>query len=350
MVSRILIAFFFLGSFSFNVAANSDNPFAKTHSLDIGKDISWSVDVKAEIATKTSADDKGTYYHLRFNNKQLELVASSGSGGLKPKSFNQLQIKDVLIDGKQSSLFKWCLKNQERHSRFLQQGLKVKKGICVTDGKAGSFVMQLNRDTLTSLQKGKKLQIHLKPFRTPLEINYDISDFAAMYTELNAKSKPVVKAVVPVKAASSGSSAGKVTSKKICRAEPPSKYKQLQSVEYSCVDVAAKIDAETQVNSLVNKEKAKEKKAVAEKEKQKKLAEEKRLQEQAVKLKQEESLRIEAAAIAASEMKQAESGGEIAQKMLTMCEKYWNKGEHRCYCQKYIDQAPSEIQANSTCQ
>ncbi len=40
---------------------------------------------------------------------------------------------------------------------------------------------------------------------------------------------------------------------------------------------------------------------------------------------------------------------EIAQKMIKMCEKYWSKGEHRCYCQKYIEYAPDDIQKNSTC-
>ncbi|MFV2003648.1 MAG: hypothetical protein ACC650_00515 [Gammaproteobacteria bacterium] len=347
MSNRIFTSLFLLCIFSFNVSAKNDNPFAKTESLDIGKDISWKADPKAKLATKTISGSKGTYYHLKFNNKQLELLVTSDAGGQKPKKFNQLEIKDVKIDGKRSSLFSWCLKNQERHSRFLQQGLKVKKDICVTDGNTGSFVMNLNKQTLTSLQKGEQLLIMLKPFRTPLELHYDLSDFQVMYTALNANTAPVAKVAVPVKAATS--SRATVSAKKTCSVNPPAKYKSIKSVKYVCTDAAAKQNAESKVNNLVSQEKAKEKKAAAEKEKQKKLAEEKKQQEIAAQLEQEKLLKVEAAAIAASEAKQAAIGGEIAQKMLKVCEKYWNKGEHRCYCQKYIEYAPSEIQANSSC-
>ena len=112
----------------------------------------------------------------------------------------------------------------------------------------------------------------------------------------------------------------------------------------------AKLDAETWVTKLVNKEKEKEKKLAAEKEKQHKLAEEKKQKELAEKLKQDELIQVEAAAIAASQAKQAEIGGEITAKMLKVCEKYWNKGEHRCYCEKYIEHAPKSVQDSSTCQ
>ena len=70
----------------------------------------------------------------------------------------------------------------------------------------------------------------------------------------------------------------------------------------------------------------------------------------AAQLKKEEALAAEAAAVAASQANQAQLGSEISQKMIKVCEKYWSKGEHRCYCQKYIQHAPSEIQASSTCQ
>ena len=67
-------------------------------------------------------------------------------------------------------------------------------------------------------------------------------------------------------------------------------------------------------------------------------------------MKQEELLRAEAAAIAASQAKQAKIGGEITMKMVRVCKKYWDKGEHRCYCQKYIEHAPKSIQESSTCE
>ena len=104
------------------------------------------------------------------------------------------------------------------------------------------------------------------------------------------------------------------------------------------------------MTNLVNQEKERQRKLAAEKEKQRKLAEEQKQKALAAKLKEEERLQAEAAAIAASQAKQAQIDSEITQKMVGVCEKYWNKGEHRCYCQKYIDHAPAIIQASSTCE
>lgn len=339
MFKRFLLPFLILLSLSFHAAAEQ-NPFAKIDKLNIGRDVAWNLNKDAKFAIKTSADHKGTYYHLFFDNKQIKLLITADAAGKNPKNFTQLEITNLKIDGKQSALFKWCLVNQDRHSRFLQQGLSVKKNICDVDGASGVFVMRLNRATLESLQKGKRLSIVLKPFRTPLELNYDISDFKDMYIALNAKPAPVVAAPA----------AKPASVKKKCWAGAPAKYKNIKPVEYDCNDAAAKKDAERWVANLVNKEKEKERKLAAEKEKQRKLAEEKKQAELAAKLKQEELLKAEAAAIAASEAKQAQINNEIKQKMLKVCKKYWDKGEHRCYCQKYIDEAPASIQASSTCQ
>ncbi len=343
MFKQFFTSLFVLWLFSFNVAADV-NPFAKNDSLNIGKDVSWKIDKKAGLATKSSADKKGVYYHLQFDNKQLKLLISSDANAEKPKKYSQLEIKDIQIDGKQSPLFKWCLNNQQRHSRFLQQGLTVKKDVCVVDGNNGLFVMRLNKDTLLALKNGKRLLILLKPFRTPLELKYDISDFGDMYIALNARPAPVVTKAVAVKPKS------KSKAKRKCWAGPPAKYKNIKSVEYDCDDATAKIDAERWVTKLVNQEKEKEQKVLAEQEKQRKLAEQKKQQDLAAKMKQQELLKAEAAAIAASEQKQALINSEITQKMLKVCKKYWDKGEHRCYCQKYIDHAPASIQASSTCQ
>jgi len=341
MLNRFFVSLFLMVVFCFNVSA-TNNPFAKTESLEIGNNISWKIDNEAVWATKSVSDGDGAYYHLRFDNKQLALFITSDASGLSPKKFNQLEILDVQIDGEQSSLFRWCLNNQQRHNRFLQQGLKVKRDICAVNSDAGSFIMQLNVDTLTALQKGSRLLILLKPFRTPLEMHYDISDFNAMYTALNNKPEPVAVKAVPAKAV-----AGKP--KKICWAEPPVKYKNIKSVEYDCDNAAAKKEAEVQLKNQLAEEKAKQDKLAVEKERQLKLAEQKKQKELAEKLKREEQLRAEAAAIAASESKREQISNEITQKMLAVCEKYWSKGEHRCYCQKYIEHAPVDIQANSTC-
>lgn len=349
MLNRFSVSFFVLCLLSFNVSAISDNnPFAKNEALNIGIDINWKIDKKSDVATKSVSDKKGNYYHLQFDNKQLKLIISSDENGVVAKKFSQLEIKDVKIDGKQSMLFKWCLANQQRHDRFLQQGLAVKNNICSIDGDAGSFVMSLDKETLLSLQNGKRLSIILSPFRTPLDLNYDISDFNAMNLVLNAKIEPVAVVAPPKPIA-------KETKTK-CRAEPPAKYINIKPVEYDCGHEAAKKEAEFQVIKLVKQEKAKEQKSAAmaaaravEKEQQRKLAEEKKQKALAAKLKQEEKLQMEAAAIAASEIKQAQLSDEITQKMLKVCEKNWKKGEHRCYCQKYIKHAPGIIQASSTC-
>jgi len=344
MFNRFFASLFLLFFFSFNVsAASGENPFAKNESLNIGKDIAWNIDKQEVLATKTVNDEKGTYYHLQYDNKQLKLSISNDEKGNDPKQFSQLEVKDVAIDGVQSPLFKWCLSNQENHSRFLQQGLSVKKNVCVIDGNAGTFIINLNKDTLLSLQNGNRLLVLLKPFRTPLELNYDISDFKDMYLALNSKPEaPVVKPVAAVAAATKPN--------KKCWAGPPAQYKNIKSVEYDCNDVSAKLDAETWVTKLVSQEKVKEQQLAAEKEKQLKLAEEKKQKELAEKLRLEEQKKAEAAAIAASEAKQAAIGGEITEKMISMCDKFWSKGEHRCYCQKYIDHAPASIKASSTCE
>jgi len=328
--------------FSFNVLA-ANNPFAKKNVLNVGKDVAWNIDKKSVRAVKSMPDGNGAFYHLTFNNKQLIVSISSDENGANSKKFNQFEVKDIKIDGKQNSLFKWCLNNQERHNRFLQQGLNVKKDICKINGNAGTFVMQLNKDTLQAMKNGSRLSIMLKLFRTPLELNYDISDFKDMSLALNAKAAPVVIAAPVVK---------KVTKKKParkCWAGAPPKYSNIKSVEYNCDDSITKLRAENSVAKQVNKEKEKEIKLAAEQEKKRKLAEDKKQKEVAAKLKQEELLQAEAAAIAASEAKQAKISDEIASKMVGVCEKYWSKGEHRCYCQKYIEYAPKSIQASSTC-
>ncbi len=350
MFNQFFLSLFIMCVFSFNVSAkNNNNPFAKTESLLIGKDISWKIDNQAVRATKSMGDGKGNYYHLQFDNKQLKLTISSDMEGLSPKKFSQLEIKDVVIDGKQNPLFNWCLNNQQRHNRFLQQGLKVKKNICIVNGDAGDFAIRLNSNTLISLQQGAELLILLKPFRTPLALHYDISDFEDMVIVLNAKPAPIVAKEVPAPATVEHPKKTIMPTKKECWVSPPVKYKNIKPVKYDCDDEREKINAEAWLTKQVNQQKAKQQKRAAESERQRKLAEQKKQEELAEKLKQEELLQVEAAAIAASEVKQAEISGEITQKMLKVCAKYWSKGEHRCYCQKYIEHAPAEIQASSTC-
>jgi len=343
MTSRFVRALMFFASVSpaFQAyAMNIDDPFGKVESVAIGKDIAWDIDKDAGEASKT-AEHKGTYYHLQFDNRQIIVQMTSDAAGNQPKSFTQLEVKSLTIDGEQSPLFMWCLNNQARHSRFLQQGLTVKKDICSVDGGAGKFVMKLNKATLESLLDSKRMAIELKPYRTPLELKYDMSDFKDMNIALNARPAP---AAAPAPVAMNPKPAKK------CWAGPPAQYKSIKPVEYDCDDAAAKKDAEAWVSKLVVKEQEKEKKLAAERERQRKLAEEKKKKELEAQLALEKQRAAEAAAIAASQAKQAEITSEITEKMVGVCSKFWDKGEHRCYCQKYISYAPADIQANSSCE
>jgi len=352
MFKQYGLSFFVLLCVFVNVSvASANNPFAKNNSLNIGKDVSWDIDKELVLATKSAGSD-GIFYHLRFDNKALELFISTDVEGNQAKTFTQLEIKNVSIDGQSSALFNWCLNNQEGHNRFLQQGLSVKRNVCEVNGDAGSFVMHLNRDTLTALKKGKRLSIMVKPYRTPLDLNYDISDFDDMFLALNAKT-------VRIAENTSGNSSASAVNKK-CWAGPPAKYKNIQAVEYDCNDASAKKDAEAWVIKLVSKQKtnnqqvvAAQAKVLAEKNREKQRlriqAEEKKKKQLATQRKQVEAQQLEQKAIAASAIKQAKIGDEITQKMVKMCSKYWDVGEHRCYCQKYIEHAPSSIQANSSC-
>lgn len=324
-------------------AMNIDNPFGKNEVLTVGKEVPWQIDKDNSVATKTAKQDD-SFYHLIFNNKELELNISTDKAGKQPKSFTQLEVTDLLIDGQQSMLFKWCLNNQTSHNRSLQQGLTVKNNICLVDGATGSFKMMLNKETLQTLLDSNRVTIVLKPFRTPLEIKYDTSDFKDMVTAMNAKPQPASVAAAPAKTEEQTAAPARK-----CWAGPPPEYKSIKPVEYDCNDAAGKKDAEAWVLKLVNKEKEKQKQLAVEKERKLKLAEEKRKKEEAAKLALEKQKAAEAAAIAASQAKQAEISSEITDKMVNMCEKFWSKGEHRCYCQKYIDHAPPEIQANSNC-
>jgi len=359
MFKPFCLCLFVVFAVSSNVLA-ANNPFAKNKSVNIGKDIGWNIDKESLLATKSASDDSGSYYHLQFDNKQLKLFISSDAQGDTPKTFTQLEIKEIKIDGKQSSLFQWCLNNQQRHSRFLQQGLTVKNNVCEVDGNAGTFVMHLNRDTLMSLKDGKRLSIMIKPYRTVLDLNYDISDFDDMLLALNAGAMPMAAAPSANRLVKKTNEKGVKKTNKKCWAGPPAKYTNIKSVEYDCTDAVAKSDAEAWVIKLVNKQKAKDKqvaatqaKVVAERNKERERlrvqAEKKKQVQLAEQLKQEEALQVEQAALAASVVKQAQLNDEITQKMVKVCDRFWSKGEHRCYCQKYIEHAPSDIQANSSC-
>ena len=343
MFNRLLILLSIGLIISPDVMAN--NPFSKSEVFVIGKEAGWTLDKAAGHMTKSRADKKGNHYHLRFDNRQLELIISRDADGIEPRRYEQLDIKDVRIDGKQSALFRWCLNNQESHDRFLQQGLAVKSNVCVSDGSSGRFVMQLDKTTLKKLKNASELSRVLKPFRTPLQLQYDITDFAERVVSLNTRDTNP-SGILPA-AAVNGAASNSSNIKKICLSSPPIKYESITPIEYVCGDQAAKRQADNKIDNLVKHQQEIEAK-------QKRLAEEKRKREMAAaeaeRLKLEQQKRAEQAAIAASQAKQEAINNEIVAKMVAVCDKFWSKGEHRCYCQKYIEHAPGEIQSSSSCQ
>ena len=328
----IALAAFFL--FTNAIAKADDNPFEKGVSVDIGRNAEWVINDKA--ATRSGSDD-GLFYHLFYDKKQLRLriTETAEDSETTSKHYEQFAVNDILLDGERLPVFQWCLNNQERHKRFLQQGLQVNKDVCKNQGEIGTFTIRLNVATLEALGKGKKLTFHLKPFRLPVDVNFDISDFSDVIAKLNASDAPVV--------AKPGVTTAPVAAvEKKCNASPPTGFVEVKAVEYDCADAAARAKATASVDEAVSKERERRKQVAAEQER-------KRLETEAAKKAQQDKLAAEQAAIAASAAQQAAINDEISTKMIAVCKKKWEQGEHRCYCEKYIEHAPEEIKKSSTC-
>ncbi len=327
------------------LARTESNPFSKTLDINIGVDAVWNYQAGTAIKSAKSKQDPDTYYHLRFDGRLLRLVFGEANQNdiTKVKHFEQLAIDDVQIDGVRLPLFQWCLNHQERHSRFLQQDLSVEKNICMNQGGNGAFVITLNQDTLDALETGKMLSFFVKPFRTTIVINFSLSDFAGMVVKLAArKTAPVVAA--PIAAAPAK------TVVRVCLVNPPAGFEMIKAVEYTCDSVSDEVAANNKMAKRVGIAREQQKKEAVEKERklQAELAA-KQKAEQEKQLLEQKKKEEEAALLAASQLKRQELNAEITTKMLGVCGKMWAMGEHRCYCQKYIDKAPEDIRANSKC-
>lgn len=337
---RFLIALVALCLSAGVFAKTSDNPFAKRVIVDIGSNAAWVIKDKA--ATRTGSDS-GIFYHLFYDRKQLRLriTESAKDSEATARHHDQFAVQDVLLDGKRLPVFQWCLNNQQRHKRFLQQGLQVKKDVCKNQGEIGTFTMRLNAATLEALGKAKKLTFELKPFRSLVQVNFDISDFSEVIARLSTRETPVAVMPKPKRKAAPVAPVPAAPAKK-CKASPPKGFAGIKAVEYNCANAAARAKATASVNIAVDKERERRKKVTAEREN-------KRLAEEAAKKAEADKLAAEQAAIAASAVQQQALNNEISNKMLPVCQKKWAKGEHRCYCEKYIEHAPKAIQESSTC-
>lgn len=329
----------FLSVLSFSLLADP-NPFAKKIKVNIGADAAWKID--QGVASKTASDSRGRYYHLQFDKQRLRLLITNDAAGQSPRHYTSFGVQDIQVDGKTLPLFRWCLNNQERHHRFLQQGLAVKRSVCEIDGDQGVVTLHLNRATLTALENGKRLVWLIKPYRTPVKLNYELTDFADMVAALTVKKAPPVAATTAVE---------KISKPSKCWAGAPAKYKHIRPVEYACGDAGAKAAAESRIVALIEREKEKARKAAEAKRKKREAQARKQRELEAQRKKQEEARRkqqeAEAAELAASETKASALSSEITVKMVGMCRKFWDKGQHRCYCQKYIDFAPAVIKAKA---
>jgi hypothetical protein len=314
-------------------AAGGANPFNRSVETTIGTNVSWQY--KNDTAVKAGQDslDSDTYYHLVFDGNSLSLKLS-GDKAYTPENarhFEQFAVNDVKIDGKRIPLFQWCLDHQEKQSRFLQQGLAVEKNICENRGENGLFTMTLNRNTLDALKKGKTLSFVIKPFRTTNIVNFSLADFSSM-----------VARVMPEQAQAKAKTSASTATVSVCTVKPPMGFETIKPVQYPCNSVVDESHASKTMADQVSQVR---KKREAEIEKKRKAELEKKKKEEEAHKQLELKQKQEAAAIAASKLKQQELSQEITSKMLAMCKSAWSRGENRCYCEKYIDQAPANIKA-----
>ena len=330
---------------SSQVIAKSPNPFDKTIMVTAGHDVTWQFG--EQTATKSVKGADGTWYHLFYDGLRLRLrlTGSRQDSQFAAKQFEEFAVYDVKIDGKRMDVFQWCLNNQEKHNRFLQQGLTVKKEVCQNLGEQGSYVMRLTKETIDRLNEGNTIEYELKPFRTKVQVKFSIDDFDNVNNEFKkqyeaklAASRPKAEPtpVAPVVSVAAPKPKPK------CKIGPPEGFAEVETISYDCDDVAAKNSARALVDSEVNTIREKRNKAEAEAARMRKEAE-------AARLAKEEALRKEQEALAASAAIQAELSSDIAKKMIAVCEKKWAEGEHRCYCEKYIEYAPASIKADSSC-
>jgi len=316
-------------------AVGGANPFNRSVKTTIGSNVSWQYTNDAAVKTGQDSLESDTYYHLMFNGKSLSLKISGdkASSSDNARHFEQFEVNDVKIDGRRIPLFQWCLDHQERQGRYLQQGLTVEKNVCENRGESGLFTMTLNQNTIDALKNAKTLSFVIKPFRTTNIVNFSLNDFSSVVAR-------VMPERAPAKAATRVSTPTATVS--ICTVKPPAGFESIKPVQYPCDSV---VDESHAHNSMAQRVSQVRKKREAEKEKRRKAEMEKKKKAEEARKQLELKQKQEAAAIAASKRKRLELSKEIENKMLNMCKSAWSRGENRCYCEKYIDQAPANIKA-----
>ena len=170
-----------------------------------------------------------------------------------------------------------------------------------------------------------------------------------MVAKLSTKVNLVKKAQAPAPVVA----IDKVVVVKKCKANPPKGFAKIKSIEYACDDAGAKTEAEASIEADVVKERNRQAKLAAERERKQKEVEvakaAKLAKELADKKAEEEKLAAEQAVLAATEASKKEMNADITNKMLAVCMKKWAKGEHRCYCEKFVEHAPAGIESDPSC-
>ena len=355
--ARLFICLAILITSGQGIAEN--NPFSKAIQVTAGHDVDWQFG--EQTATKSVKGRDGTWYHLFYDGLRLRLrlTGSAEDSQYGARQFEGFSVYDVRIEGKRLDVFQWCLNNQNKHSRYLEQGLTVRKEVCQNLGEQGTFMMRLTKDTIGALENGSSIEYELKPYRTTVKVKFSIADFDSVNSEFKRQQdeklaairaqeqRAIEEAKAKAKAAAALAAppvavAPKPKAKTKCKLNPPEGFSEIEPIAYDCDNVAARINAQASIDLKVEEAQQQRAQAAAE-------AERKRKAEEAARLAREEALLKEQQALEASAAVQAELSSDITKKMLAVCEKNWAEGNHRCYCQKYIEYAPASIKANSEC-
>ena len=120
-------------------ASAAGNPFKKTKDYQFNDSIAWYFKEGAAIKSGSEQDAGDIlFYHLSINKNQIRLRFGKNdpSGELEnTRTFDDLEIMDVTIDGQRLKRFQWCLDNQSQLSASLKQNAIVANGTLVSTAR-----------------------------------------------------------------------------------------------------------------------------------------------------------------------------------------------------------------------
>ncbi|HEY9052110.1 MAG TPA: hypothetical protein VIQ03_11235 [Gammaproteobacteria bacterium] len=307
------------------------NPFKKTKDYAFNDDVNWYFKEGAAVKSGSRREDAEVfYYHLNINKERMRLRLSKNdpSGELEnTRDISDLEIEDVLVDGRRLARFQWCLDNQERIGKTLKSDAVVINDTCIVSGN--DFSIFLNDETKSLLKRAGKIDFVITPYGRPIRLSYSMGGFAGVMAQVDRpEPPPVINRPAPVKPVVAPKPVKKVV--KTCYANPPAEFNTvIKPEDYPCDDMTRKAAAVKAVDVMVEKERQKRREAEAA-----------RLRKEA---EQAEARKI------AEEKSKIEKEWEAKQEAIwvTRCQKHWVKGESPCYCEKYLDSAPKGVK--NTC-